>query len=146
MGPDANTLFAERILTSFPEFAAMEVNSLFEDLPYVILGNFALYLNGGEHGADVYEKVNDVFNRGIKDSGGGITNLILTGFLEVLADHRITFSKLREHAGGDFKKLFLSWNSTGKRTFRVPGNLNIAIIFLYIHPGGTQLHKKNICM
>ncbi len=102
---DINKKFVEKILASFPAFAEDEINSNLYDLPYVIIGNFAVYLNTKRNHKISCGEVDYVFNQGIEEFGAGISNLIIVGFLEVLNDNKENIAELKNKATGELKKL-----------------------------------------
>lgn len=79
------------------------MNSGFPDLPYILMENFAIYLNEDTMQNISYEEVNNAFNEGIEKLGLGTSNLIIAGFFKVLNNYKRNIDKLKDCATGELK-------------------------------------------
>jgi hypothetical protein len=104
---DANditlNLFIENLLTNFPDFATLPEVKDDMELKYVLLGDFAYFLNQQMIDNIPYSKINNIFNSFLELDILEIANLICTGFFEGLALDRLIKFKLI--STGETKKL-----------------------------------------
>jgi hypothetical protein len=96
-------LFIESLLTNFPNFAALPEVKDDMGLKYVLLGDFAYFLNQQKFDNVFYVKINNIFNSFLELNISEIANLICTGFFEGLELERLF--EFESIATGETKEL-----------------------------------------
>jgi hypothetical protein len=100
-----STKLINEICSQFPDFGSSEFASENRDLPYVFLGNFALYLMEEIQDKSVFNMLNSLFNEALEKSEEDIQDLLVAGFMEVLNDDPDLFLVFCQNMDGHTQKL-----------------------------------------